>query len=840
VWRSEKNGIKDAAFEAYLALYRVGLVNDNLLPLLRHDAETDEFSVAVEKQSALVTIHELHNPWVDVARAWSFPATEKTLGRPVVTLYDIARGTHISMEMIIPIELPDLPPLKLYWDAATEMVVNIGPWVLLHEPSEDQLGQIHDGTRNLLKAAFGHRFQVEQKQLVVLFTPPSFDHHIVVVNEGDVEKVRDLSHLEDRGASMGLIRHIHEKGVPYIFEKWLDSKPPANMVKHPYSGYDDVPVNAPHLALSKVSRREDFLNPTGPVEIVASDKPYSYVLPVDACVIDSMTFQLVQLGRLLPSIMHYISTYLIAMHLSKTILSPISFPDLTLVLTAITASSASRQTNYQRLEFLGDSILKTCTSLQLLALYPNWHEGYLSFKKDRLVANSRLARAAIECGLDKYVSTKPFTGRKWRPLYISNILAAADQEGAKRNVSSKVLADVVESLIGASYLSGGMSAALSCISIFLPELPWRSLSLRREEVFAVAPFHVKLPAAFGPLTTMLDYRFNKPVLLLDALSHASCSSGTASWERLEFLGDAILDNIIVESIFGHKPQLSHVQMHRLRTAVVNADFLAFICLEFSVDVEVGIVVPVAGANTSPPPKETQREGGKAEFWKPASLTESKPLWAFMRHGSQKLGAVQRQMSTRHASLRAEIKTALHTSQSHPWALLAKLQAPKFYSDLIESVLGALYIDSGNLDVCTAVLNKMGVMPYLERVLREGVHVIHPKEELGILADQEPVAYRVQLNRGIVGGKEHREWTCQVMVGEKEVASVGGGVGREEIQVCAAERAVATLKAQRKEIDENEGTQREGALLEGQASDVEQDFGGVRLNVESDGDVDMGS
>jgi dsRNA-specific ribonuclease len=67
-------------------------------------------------------------------------------------------------------------------------------------------------------------------------------------------------------------------------------------------------------------------------------------------------------------------------------------------------------------------ILKLCTAVQLVGKYPLWHEGYLSAQKDRLVANSRLSRAAKETGLDRFIVTKAFTGQKWRPLYVDDLL----------------------------------------------------------------------------------------------------------------------------------------------------------------------------------------------------------------------------------------------------------------------------------------------------------------------------------------------------------------------------------------------------------------------------------
>jgi hypothetical protein len=72
----------------------------------------------------------------------------------------------------------------------------------------------------------------------------------------------------------------------------------------------------------------------------------------------------------------------------------------------------------------------------------SWGAGYLSAKKDRLVSNSRLSRAAIEAGLDCFIITKPFSGHKWRPIYIEDMLEVSAD--TKRQVSTKVLADVVE------------------------------------------------------------------------------------------------------------------------------------------------------------------------------------------------------------------------------------------------------------------------------------------------------------------------------------------------------------------------------------------------------------
>lgn len=69
-WRSEKNAMKDAAFRAYVALYNAGLVNQNLLPLLRHDTAADDLTrSAADTRASIVCVREQLDPWIEVALA---------------------------------------------------------------------------------------------------------------------------------------------------------------------------------------------------------------------------------------------------------------------------------------------------------------------------------------------------------------------------------------------------------------------------------------------------------------------------------------------------------------------------------------------------------------------------------------------------------------------------------------------------------------------------------------------------------------------------------------------------------------------------------------------------
>ena len=55
-----------------------------------------------------------------------------------------------------------------------------------------------------------------------------------------------------------------------------------------------------------------------------------------------------------------------------------------------------------------------------------------------------------------------------------------------------------------------------------------------------------------------------------AFTHKSARKGTASYDRLEFLGDSVLGLVVTEHLFTSYPDLSEGQLAKLRAAVVNS------------------------------------------------------------------------------------------------------------------------------------------------------------------------------------------------------------------------------------------------------------------------------
>jgi len=81
------------------------------------------------------------------------------------------------------------------------------------------------------------------------------------------------------------------------------------------------------------------------------------------------------------------------------------------------------------------------------------------------------------------------------------------------------------------------------------------------------------------LPKLINYNFVNPELLELALTHRSFAKKNN--ERMEFLGDSILNNIISIDIYQRFPNISEGDLSRLRSSLVKGETLAKIALEYS-------------------------------------------------------------------------------------------------------------------------------------------------------------------------------------------------------------------------------------------------------------------
>ncbi len=129
-----------------------------------------------------------------------------------------------------------------------------------------------------------------------------------------------------------------------------------------------------------------------------------------------------------------------------------TFADRNILFEAVTHASSSntRLSSYERLEFLGDSILGFVVCEYLFQIQPDWLEGQLTKIKSVVVSRQTCARIGLGLGLEEF-------------------LQVGKGIGNRGPVPDSLLANAFESIVAAIYLDGGMKAAKGFLMRFVPD-----------------------------------------------------------------------------------------------------------------------------------------------------------------------------------------------------------------------------------------------------------------------------------------------------------------------------------------------------------------------------------
>ncbi|XP_055824571.1 ribonuclease 3-like protein 3 [Solanum dulcamara] len=112
--------------------------------------------------------------------------------------------------------------------------------------------------------------------------------------------------------------------------------------------------------------------------------------------------------------------------------------------------------SYERLEYVGDSVLNLMITKQQFFKYPNLPPGLLSPLRAANVDTEKLARAAVKHSFHKYLRhEKPILTRRIQSFI--NVLPEYPLHSHGLINAPKVLADVVESTIGAVFIDSNSS-----------------------------------------------------------------------------------------------------------------------------------------------------------------------------------------------------------------------------------------------------------------------------------------------------------------------------------------------------------------------------------------------
>ncbi|KAI6164182.1 hypothetical protein EDD17DRAFT_1562649 [Pisolithus thermaeus] len=223
--------------------------------------------------------------------------------------------------------------------------------------------------------------------------------------------------------------------------------------------------------------------------------------------------------------------------------------------------------NNQRLETLGDSV-------HVMNKYPHRHEGQLSQLRQSSVSNRTLLARAKEIGLERFLTSEGQNVHVWRYTVpeeedmLSHMLNSC--HAVQRSFPRRSLQDCMEATLGAAFLTGGIEMALhagGALGVSVGStIPWSVRYSRRPESSPVPPL-------FSELQSVMGYEFHR------AVTHPSfATSSGASYQRMEFLGDAVIDLVVMRHLFQKFPNATSGQLSAARSRAVCGPTLASIAV----------------------------------------------------------------------------------------------------------------------------------------------------------------------------------------------------------------------------------------------------------------------
>ncbi|KAG2199236.1 hypothetical protein INT47_010611, partial [Mucor saturninus] len=404
-----------------------------------------------------------------------------------------------------------------------------------------------------------------------------------------------------------------------------------------------------------------------------------YLIP-ELCQVHSISASVYRSLEILPIITSHIDIMLTAQDVKQ--LLKLNMVKDSLMAEAYIASSADLDISYQRLEFLGDSVLKLISSTLVFTQNVHSNEDALTESRISMISNKALFETAKKLKLYQYIYSQHVSRRFWRPPHFKT---DSDSEQMTKSInfhklSDKTLADVIESTLGAAYYSD------SSLSVALHAAIQLGVPLHNVRVWS--DFHKTFQRPLSRydatlrevdvqrVTDIIGYQFKDSSLLVEALTHASVPvSSVPCYQRLEFLGDAVLDFCVTIYLFRKYGTAPPGQLHNLRKSSVNNNILSVLCVNLK-------------------------------------------LHGHIRHASDYLVSEIKYFVE-------QLKNAMDTTGEY-WL---DLYPPKVLSDVIESLIGAVYTDCGFKVEPVINLIERWLEPLLEEHISLELIQTHPVEKL---------------------------------------------------------------------------------------------------------------
>ncbi|KMQ94989.1 ribonuclease 3-like protein [Lasius niger] len=227
----------------------------------------------------------------------------------------------------------------------------------------------------------------------------------------------------------------------------------------------------------------------------------------------------------------------------------------------------------ERLEFLGDAVVEFLTSIHLFHMFPELEEGGLATYRAAIVQNQHLAVLAKKLSLEEYM------------LYAHGSDLCHDLE------LRHAMANCFEALMGSLFLDGGIEVAdrvfgetlfksekdLAKVWVNYPRHPLQEQEPTGDRQWIPS---FELLQKLTKFEESIGIEFTHIRLLARAFTDRSIGYTNltlGSNQRLEFLGDTVLQLIVSEYLYKFFPEHHEGHLSLLRSSLVNNKTQAVVC-----------------------------------------------------------------------------------------------------------------------------------------------------------------------------------------------------------------------------------------------------------------------
>ena len=631
-WSRKTLAKRSAAFEACCLLRQMGHLNSNLIPVYHKLLpQMRNAHLALNSKETDAYVMKIKPSLWEVSRGTSPLAL-------YMTIIELEHPEYIGracqpLALLTRTRLPDFPAFLLYveLEKASNVVCSSFPTSFAVDAAA--LAAVNEFTLRIYKDIFNKTFEVNEAEMSY-WLAPVYRNWKSRHSANSPEKLVDWSVVQYVAKTAEIPWTIDTPPSQlidkYLVDRWAGGRRFFSTGIEPDLGpLDAVPADAakekhmssildytvslfaksrarvswrhdqPVIRAEKILHRLNWLD-----DLTANEKKpnsTSYLCP-EPLKFSALPIPVVTMSYMFPAIITRLESYLITLEACQMFDLQVK-PEL--ALEALTKDSDNTEQhraeqihvqrgmgkNYERLEFIGDCFLKMATSISLFSKSPDNNEFEYHVKRMLMICNRNLLKTALEKKLYEHIRSMAFSRRYWYPQGIKLLEGKGHKktgiEVVKHHLGGKTIADVCEAMIGAALLTdpqgGSRDMAVKAVTAFVANsdhnvAKWADYyPLYEKPKYQIAEATASQKDLAMQIESRLGYHFRYPRLLRSAFIHPSypfAAEKIPCYQRLEFLGDALLDMASINFVYDRYPDKDPQWLTEHKMAMVSNKFLA--------------------------------------------------------------------------------------------------------------------------------------------------------------------------------------------------------------------------------------------------------------------------